>query len=223
MIGVKRVPAVPVGRCIVTYPGKAILCIEDNPETAALIAEDLRERGYTVSIAPDGHTGLTAILKSSPDLVLCDISMPGMTGFEVLESLTSLAPQLQALPFIFLTARIDRDSELQGRRLGADDYVTKPIDFERLATIIEARLGQGARHDVWARRIALNEREVDCLTWSARGKTSVEIATILGVGKRTVDFHIDNACRKLNVATRTEAVVKATSSHLIDPKDGRGR
>jgi DNA-binding NarL/FixJ family response regulator len=209
--------------CMMVSPGKKILCIEDNPETAALIAEDLRERDYAVTIAPDGHAGLTAIMKTSPDLVLCDISMPGMTGFEVLESLTTLAPQFEALPFIFLTARTDRDSELKGRRLGANDYVTKPIDFERLATIIEARLGQGARHDVWSRQVALNDREVECLTWSGRGKTSIEIATILGLSKRTVDFHIDNACRKLNVATRTEAVVKATSGHLIDPKDGHGR
>ena len=56
--------------------------------------------------------------------------------------------------------------------------------------------------------VALNEREIECLTWSARGKTSPEIAQIVNISKRTVNFHIENACRKLNVATRTEAVVK---------------
>jgi DNA-binding CsgD family transcriptional regulator len=65
--------------------------------------------------------------------------------------------------------------------------------------------------------VALNEREADCLTWSARGKTSIEIAIILGLSKRTVDFHVENARRKLNAATRIEAVVKATSGGLIDP------
>ena len=60
------------------YSGKQILCIEDDAETAALMAEDLRERGYTVNIASDGHSGLSTILKSGPDLVLCDINMPGM-------------------------------------------------------------------------------------------------------------------------------------------------
>ena len=203
--------------------GSHVLIVDDDPAICKLLAIKLTSAGFVCKSCEGGDEALLLLLQERFDAVISDLNMPGVTGFEVLESLTSLAPQLQALPFIFLTARIDRDSELQGRRLGADDYVTKPIDFERLATIIEARLGQGARHDVWARRIALNEREVDCLTWSARGKTSVEIATILGVGKRTVDFHIDNACRKLNVATRTEAVVKATSSHLIDPKDGRGR
>jgi DNA-binding NarL/FixJ family response regulator len=198
-------------------PSKQILCIEDDAETAALIVEDLQDRGYTVSVATDGHSGLSAILKSGPDLVLCDINMPGMTGFEVMERLIGLAPQFEAVPFIFLTARTDRDSELKGRRLGADDYVTKPVDFEILAAIIDARLGKGARNEVWSRHVALNERELECLTWSGRGKTSPEIATILNLSKRTVNFHIENACRKLNVSTRTEAVVRATSGRLIDP------
>jgi len=200
---------------------KQILCIEDDAETAALIAEDLEERGYTVNIAIDGHAGLSAILKSGPDLVLCDINMPGMSGFEIMERLIALAPQFEAVPFIFLTARTDRESELKGRRLGADDYVTKPVDFEILAAIIDARLGKGARNEVLSRYVALNDREVECLTWSARGKTSPEIATILGIAKRTVNFHIENACRKLNVSTRTEAVVKAASGRLIDPLASR--
>jgi DNA-binding NarL/FixJ family response regulator len=205
----------------VVSPSKKLLCIEDDAETAALIMEDLEERGYAVTLAVDGHAGLSAILKSGPDLVLCDINMPGMTGFEVMQGLTALAPRFNAVPFIFLTARTDRDSELKGRRLGADDYVTKPVDFEILAAIIEARLGRGARNEVWSRHVALNDRELECLTWSARGKTSPEIATILDISKRTVNFHIENACRKLNVSTRTEAVVKATSGRLIDPRDSR--
>jgi DNA-binding NarL/FixJ family response regulator len=196
---------------------KRILCIEDDSETAALIAEDLAERGYQVAVEADGRSGLSAILKTSPDVVLCDINMPGMTGFEVMECLSALAPKFDALPFIFLTARTDRDSELKGRRLGADDYVTKPVDFEILAAIIEARLGRGARNEVWSRQVALNDRELECLTWSARGKTSPEIAAILNLSKRTVNFHIENACRKLNVATRTEAVARAASCRLIEP------
>jgi DNA-binding NarL/FixJ family response regulator len=191
--------------------------VEDDAETAELIAEDLQERGYIVSIANDGHSGLSAILKTDPDLVLCDINMPGMSGFEVMEQLVALAPSHEAVPFVFLTARTDRDSELKGRRLGADDYVTKPVDFEILASIIDARLGKSPRNAVFSRHVALNEREIECLTWSARGKTSPEIAQIVNISKRTVNFHIENACRKLNVATRTEAVVKATSGRLIDP------
>jgi len=196
---------------------KRILLIEDDAETAELIAEDLQERGYIVGIEADGNAGLAAILKTEPDLVLCDINMPGMTGFEVMERLIGLAPHLDWVPFLFLTARTDRESELKGRRMGADDYVTKPVDFEILASIIDARLGKSLRNEAWSRHVALNERELECLTWSARGKTSPEIGKIVNISKRTVNFHIENACRKLNVATRTEAVVKATSGRLIDP------
>jgi DNA-binding NarL/FixJ family response regulator len=206
-----------LGSCVMVSRAKRILCIEDDPETAALITEDLQERGYAVTIALDGVAGLEAILKTPPDLVLCDVSMCGMTGFDVLERLTSLSPQFESLPFLFVTALADRETELRGRRLGADDYVTKPVDFEVLATIIAARLARVARNEVWSKSVALNDREVQSLTWSARGKTSTEIAVILGLSKRTVDFHIENACRKLNVATRIEAAVKASSGRLIEP------
>jgi DNA-binding CsgD family transcriptional regulator len=63
----------------------------------------------------------------------------------------------------------------------------------------------------------LNEREVEALTWVARGKTSTEIAEILSLTKRTVDFHLDNARVKLGAATRTEAAIKAATGKLIEP------
>jgi DNA-binding NarL/FixJ family response regulator len=196
---------------------KKILCIEDDRETAALIAEELVDRGYEVSIAHDGHEGLAAILKDTPDLVLSDISMPVMSGFEVLERLTALAPRFSKMPFVFLTALTDRENELKGRQLGADDYVVKPIDFDVLATIITARLAGVARTELWPKLVELTDREVEILTWVARGKTSSEIAQILGLTKRTVDFHTDNARTKLGAATRTEAVIKAATGRLIEP------
>ena len=196
---------------------KKILCIEDDRETAALIVEELIERGFEVSIAHDGRAGLAAILKNMPDLVLSDISMPVMSGFELLERLTALEPRFAKMPFIFLTALTDRDNELKGRHLGADDYVIKPIDFEVLTTIINARLAGVARSELWPKLVQLNDREVETLTWVARGKTSTEIAQILGLTKRTVDFHIDNARTKLGAATRTQAVIKAATGRLIDP------
>jgi len=196
---------------------KKILCIEDDLETAELIAEDLEERGYDMALAHDGQAGFSAVLKLQPDLVLCDVSMPVMNGFDVLDRLTELTPRFASMPFVFLTALGDRDNQLKGRRLGADDYVVKPIDFEILATIIGGRLAKIARTEVWSRQIALADREVECLTWAARGKTSAEIAQIIGTSKRNVDFHIETACRKLNVATRVQAAVKAVAGRLIEP------
>ncbi len=196
---------------------RKILCIEDDRETAALIAEEFTERGFDLVLAHDGQAGFAAVLKEAPDLVLCDVSMPVMSGLEVLDGLVELMPQFAAVPFVFITALGDRDHELRARRLGADDYVIKPIDFEILAAIIDGRLARLARADNWSQRVALGERESECLTWAARGKTSAEIALIIGTTKRNVDFHIETACRKLQVSTRIQAAVKAVSGRLIDP------
>jgi len=194
-----------------------ILCIEDDQETSALLAEELIDRGFDVSVAYDGQEGFSAILRWAPDLILCDISMPVMSGFEVLKRLTEVSPRFSQMPFVFLTAFADRETELKGRTLGADDYVTKPIDFDILTTVIKARLARVARSEIWPKSVILNEREIEALTWAARGKTSAEIAPILGLAKRTVDFHIDNARAKLGTATRIEAVIKAIKGRFIEP------
>jgi DNA-binding NarL/FixJ family response regulator len=196
---------------------RKILCIEDDRETARLIAEELAERGFEVDVAYGGQEGLMAIMRATPDLILCDISMPAMTGFEVLTRLNEIAPRLGRIPFVFLTALADRENQLKGRHLGADDYVTKPIDFERLVLIINARLAGVARTKLLPNLVTLNAREIEVLTWVARGKTSNEIAQTLRLSKRTVDFHIDNARIKLYSATRTEAATKAMVGGLIKP------
>jgi DNA-binding NarL/FixJ family response regulator len=195
-----------------------ILCIEDDRETAALIAEELIDRGFKVVVAYGGQEGLLAMMKSPPNLVLCDISMPTMTGFEVLERLNELAPRFGKIPLVFLTALIDREDELKGRRLGADDYVTKPIDFDRLAAIIHSRLAGVARTQPLAPRATLNHRQIQVLTLVALGKTSAQIAQQLHLSKRTVDFHINNARIKLHATTRAEAAIKAMADGLIKPE-----
>jgi DNA-binding NarL/FixJ family response regulator len=196
---------------------RKILCIEDDRETAALVVEELADRGFEAIAAHDGHEGFVTILKTMPDLVLCDVNMPIMSGFEVLERLIDIAPRFGRIPFIFLTAMTDRENELRGRRLGADDYVNKPIDFEMLYTIINARLAGVARNETWPKLILLNDREIETLTWVARGKTSAQIAKILDLSKRTIDFHLDNARVKLGAATRTQAAIKAAVGRLIEP------
>jgi DNA-binding NarL/FixJ family response regulator len=195
---------------------KKILCIEDDRETADLVVVELADRGFEPSAAYDGHEGLVAILKTTPDLVLCDINMPIMSGFEVLERLMELAPRFGRIPFVFLTAMTDRENELRARRLGADDYVTKPVDFDVLHTIINARLAGVARNEIWPKHTMLNDREIQMLTLVARGNTSAQIAEIVGLSKRTVDFHLDSAREKLGAATRTEAAFKAAVGKLIE-------
>jgi DNA-binding response OmpR family regulator len=117
-----------------------ILCIEDDRDIATLIGEELVDRGFEVNIAYNGQDGLAAIFHDRPDLVLLDVSLPGMSGFEVLERLTKPVPQFEKPPFILLSALTDHNTQLRGRQLGADHYVTKPIDFDELEAIIRAHL-----------------------------------------------------------------------------------
>jgi DNA-binding response OmpR family regulator len=194
-----------------------VLCIDDDRETADLIAEELVDRGFRISMAFDGEQGFQAIVTQQPDLVLVDVTMPVLSGFDLLERLTASAPHFSSMPFLYLTALSDRANELKGRQLGADDYITKPVDFEILTAIIHARLNRVARMGVSPRMVDLSDREAETLTWAARGKTSSEIATILGLTKRTVDFHIDNARLKLNATSRMHAAVKAAAGLLIAP------
>jgi len=111
----------------------------------------------------------------------------------------------------------DREVELKARQLGADDFITKPIDFDLLEAIINARLAGVARKEIWPKLVDMTSREVEVLTWAARNKTSTEIAIILGLSKRTIDFHLDNARTKLGAATRIEAAIKAVTGRLIHP------
>src|SRR5215467_5389839 len=196
---------------------RKVLCIDDDRAITALLAEDFTARGFDMVVAHDGQEGFVAILKAMPDLVLCDINLPIISGFELLERLNALAPRLGHIPFVFLTALADRDSELQARRLGADDYVTKPIDFDMLEMVVKARLAGVARNEMWPKLAMLNDREIEVLTWVARGKTSAQIADLIGLSKRTVDFHLDNARIKLDATTRTQAAIKAAIGKLIEP------
>jgi DNA-binding response OmpR family regulator len=194
-----------------------VLCIEDDRETAGLIAEELIDRGFKVSVAFDGEEGFQAIMAKRPDLALVDINMPLLSGFDLLERLVGDARGFESMPFLYLTALSDRENELRGRQLGADDYITKPVDFDILTAIITARLSRVARTAFSPHTVNLTDREAETLTWAARGKTSSEIATILGLTKRTVNFHIDNARLKLDASTRMHAAVKAAAGGLIEP------
>jgi DNA-binding NarL/FixJ family response regulator len=192
-----------------------ILLVEDDREAAAVIAEELVQRGFDVKVANSGGEGLFLVMQAAPDLILCDLSMPSMSGFEVLQRLNEIAPRTGKIPFVFLTGMSDRDNELKARRLGADDYVTKPIDFDRLVLIISARLS--AANGKGDSGVSLSDRQVEILSLVAGGLTSVEIADELQLSRRTVDFHIDSARAKLNATTRSEAVIKAAANGLIKP------
>jgi CRP-like cAMP-binding protein/CheY-like chemotaxis protein len=116
-----------------------ILVIEDNEEVRENLMEILSLSGYEVAGAPDGKEGVEAALLDTPDLILCDIMMPVLDGFGVLNIL-SKKPQTSAVPFIFLTAKTEKEDLRRGMNLGADDYITKPFYKDELLQVIETRL-----------------------------------------------------------------------------------
>ncbi|MDF2094782.1 response regulator [Aquibaculum arenosum] len=122
-----------------------ILCCEDEPHLRADIADELREAGYRVVEAASGPNALAALQSLHPDLILCDIMMPGLDGYCVLERLRHDHPLLADVPFVFLTALSPSDAVVKGKRAGADDYLTKPIDYDLMLATIDARLRQVRR------------------------------------------------------------------------------
>lgn len=121
-----------------------VLCAEDHEELRRDLCDELREAGYRVVEASDGEEAL-AHLKAMPDVILCDVTMPRLNGYNLLQQVRNKFPELADTPFIFLTALSDRFDIIEGKRLGADDYLVKPIDYDLLLATLEARLRQVSR------------------------------------------------------------------------------
>jgi two-component system, sensor histidine kinase and response regulator len=119
-----------------------ILVVEDEAPLRESIVDTLEFEGYDVVAAADGQQGWSTARREQPDLVVCDIAMPELNGYELLLKLRE-DPETASLPFIFLTARADRPFMRHGMELGADDYLTKPFTHADLLAAIRARL---ARH-----------------------------------------------------------------------------
>ena len=123
---------------------KKILIIEDNPDVRDNLVEILALGGYEAISAENGKTGVEKALESAPDLILCDIMMPELDGYGVLHIL-SRQTKTADIPFIFLTAKAEKEDFRKGMSMGADDYITKPFDDIALLQTVEARLKKSDR------------------------------------------------------------------------------
>jgi len=198
---------------------KKILVIEDEPEMRRNIATLLRYRDYEAIEAENGRKGVELARRIKPDLILCDVMMPELDGYGVLQALqqdTSLA----LVPFIFLTAKGEKEDLRSGMNLGADDYLTKPVANNDLVNAIEARL---RRYELQVNRefkpnfssfepllkLGLTPRAAETLLWLSQGKTNPDIATILSITESTVKKHVQEIFEKLGVETRGAASLRA--------------
>ena len=219
-------------------PDRTILLVDDETDLRADIADELREAGYAVVEAGDGEEALSILERVRPSLILCDITMPAMDGRDLLRAVRGRFPSLAAVPFIFLTALADTRDVVLGKRAGADDYLTKPIDFDLLLATVASRLAQVDR----MRRMAESELEAvaegakleafRCVTdvmhhvdfgifllsrdqrvlfANARGQETVAAADGLTLGPT----------RQLHAATAadTRALRQAAAAQLEDPRD----
>jgi DNA-binding NarL/FixJ family response regulator len=198
---------------------KKILVIEDEPEMRRNIATLLRFHEYEPIEAENGRKGVELARREKPDLILCDVMMPELDGYGVIKALQQDAG-LALIPFIFLTAKGDKDHLRSGMNLGADDYLTKPVANSDLVQAVEARLRRSQRQ---ANRefkpnfsstqpllkLGLTPRATETLLWLAQGKTNPDIATILGITESTVKKHVQEIFEKLGVETRGAATVRA--------------
>lgn len=118
---------------------KTILVVDDERDLLDLIEYNLRKEGYDVLKADDGLDGIRLAKKYQPDLLILDIMMPNMDGLEVCEQIRK-DKELEHTPIIFLTAKDDEKTEIEGLNLGADDYLTKPISTTKLVSRLNAVL-----------------------------------------------------------------------------------
>ncbi len=149
---------------------KKILIIEDNPEVRENIEEILELSGYDTDSAPDGKIGVEKALTNPPDLILCDIMMPVLDGFGTLNIL-SKKPATSEIPFIFLTAKSEKEDFRRGMNLGADDYVTKPFYKDELLQVIETRL---KKWDRLKKQFDKTEKGLSAFIDEARGYESLK-------------------------------------------------
>jgi DNA-binding NarL/FixJ family response regulator len=198
---------------------KKILVIEDEPEMRRNLVTVLRLEEYQPVAAENGRTGIELAKREHPDLILCDVMMPELDGHSVLRALRE-DPGTALIPFIFLTARGEKEDLRSGMNLGADDYLTKPVAKADLLQAIEARLRrskQQARREFKPDfsspkpllRLGLTPRAAEVLLWVAQGKTNADIATILGISESTVKKHLLEIFGKLAVETRSAATLRA--------------
>ncbi|MEI6209448.1 MAG: response regulator transcription factor [Desulfuromonadales bacterium] len=206
-----------------------IQIIEDDASCRNSTALVLRLEGFEVRTAEDAETGIAMIRERRPDLILCDIMMPGMNGHSVLELLKS-DRSVSEIPFIFMTALGDRADVRKGMSEGADDYLSKPFSSEELVAAVVGRLHrfeiirQRGDRSVLQDELAYltrqtTGREREILALVGLGFTSKEIAKQLKINKNTVDVHRANLMKKLDVPNAANLARWAVISELMSTSD----
>jgi DNA-binding NtrC family response regulator len=148
-----------------------ILAVDDEEDNLLLLKGRLHRRGYRVETAPSGGAAIEKLEEIAPDLILLDVMMPGMDGFETCQTIKAMPIATdEFLPIILLTAKDDKESKVRGLDIGADDYVTKPFDIDELVARIRAML----RIRGLQKELSEKDREVKRLNTELKGQYKFE-------------------------------------------------
>ena len=151
-----------------------ILVIDDDPSIRSLFKRGLGYEGFTVDLAESGEAGLSSARDNVPDLIILDVMMPGIDGFEVLRRLRAAG---DLIPVIMLTAKDANESQIEGLDAGADDYVLKPVSFDVLLARIRAV--QRRKGVVVSNRLRFQDLTLDVDAFSVkRGERPIQLTNL---------------------------------------------
>ena len=135
-----------------------VLVVDDEPNIADVISMALKYNDFTVATAADGNEALDRVSEFRPDLIVLDVMMPGLDGFQVAKR---LAERSKDIPILFLTARDTTDDKIRGLTIGGDDYMTKPFSVEELIVRIKVILRRSGRSREESSRLTFLDLELD--------------------------------------------------------------
>jgi DNA-binding NarL/FixJ family response regulator len=214
---------------------KKILIVDDDTALRSALTRYLEKQGYLIHDAMSGVEGLTLFEQESPDLIVSDVIMPEMDGFEFCRRLRSLRTG-RLVPFIFLSSKTEVEARVQGYSIGADDYLVKPFEPRELLAKIEAQLErsrrihseiirllqQGGMSDLSTASptpLPLTPAEEKVFWQVIQGYTNKQIGDHLFVSPRTVQTHLSNILSKLQLENRSQLVRYAFEKGYRPPNE----
>jgi DNA-binding NarL/FixJ family response regulator len=192
-----------------------ILVVDDDPATGVAISALLESARLETRRATSGEDALAVAQEERPQMVLLDVRLPGVSGYEVLRELRDRFGE--KLPIMFVSGeRVEPFDRVAGLQLGADDYLTKPFAPDELIARVRRLLVRSGSEGRGAVRAKLTRREREVLNLLASGRSQPEIAEQLVISSSTVASHIEHILEKLGVHSRAEAVAVAHRSGFLD-------
>jgi DNA-binding NarL/FixJ family response regulator len=199
---------------------KRLLVVDDEPNLLVAVGACLRAEGFDVVTARSGKEALVRVAETVPDLIVSDVRMPGMDGYQLARQLRA-SSRTALTPVVFLTAKDETADRVEGFRAGVDAYLTKPFEPDELVAVIRSILDRVQRtHAEIARLVgssqadaaphapfydeALTEAEGRVAEAVARGLSNKEIAAELSISVRTVENHISHILSKKGFGNRVE-------------------